>query len=84
MHHVRFGRTGLKVSRLCLGTMTFESPVLNAQALRDLAERHTPKNCQCLLGPCAGWESLGAGRWPEGDMQKLGSLRATLGTAMPV
>lgn len=23
MHHVRFGRTGLKVSRLCLGTMTF-------------------------------------------------------------
>ena len=23
MQHVRFGRTGLKVSRLCLGTMTF-------------------------------------------------------------
>lgn len=23
MHHVQFGRTGLKVSRLCLGTMTF-------------------------------------------------------------
>jgi aryl-alcohol dehydrogenase (NADP+) len=23
MHHVRFGRTGLQVSRLCLGTMTF-------------------------------------------------------------
>ena len=23
MHHVKFGRTGLKVSRLCLGTMTF-------------------------------------------------------------
>lgn len=23
MHHVRFGKTGLKVSRLCLGTMTF-------------------------------------------------------------
>lgn len=23
MDHVRFGRTGLKVSRLCLGTMTF-------------------------------------------------------------
>ncbi|MGD9700834.1 MAG: aldo/keto reductase [Acidimicrobiia bacterium] len=23
MHHIRFGRTGLKVSRLCLGTMTF-------------------------------------------------------------
>lgn len=23
MHHVRFGNTGLKVSRLCLGTMTF-------------------------------------------------------------
>lgn len=23
MHHVRFGRTGLKVSQLCMGTMTF-------------------------------------------------------------
>src|SRR3984957_1114374 len=23
MHHTRFGRTGLRVSRLCLGTMTF-------------------------------------------------------------
>jgi 1-deoxyxylulose-5-phosphate synthase len=23
MQHVRFGRTGLRVSRLCLGTMTF-------------------------------------------------------------
>ena len=23
MQHVRFGRTGLQVSRLCLGTMTF-------------------------------------------------------------
>ena len=23
MEHVRFGRTGLRVSRLCLGTMTF-------------------------------------------------------------
>ena len=23
MDHVRFGRTGLRVSRLCLGTMTF-------------------------------------------------------------
>jgi aryl-alcohol dehydrogenase (NADP+) len=23
MHHVRFGRTGLKVSQLCIGTMTF-------------------------------------------------------------
>ena len=58
--------------------MTFESPVLNAPELRALAERHSPKKCQCLLGPCAGWESLGAGRWPEGDMHKLGTLRATL------
>lgn len=23
MQHIRFGRTGLQVSRLCLGTMTF-------------------------------------------------------------
>ena len=25
MEHVRLGRTGLKVSRICLGTMTFGS-----------------------------------------------------------
>ncbi len=23
MHHTKFGRTGLRVSKLCLGTMTF-------------------------------------------------------------
>ena len=27
MEHTRLGRTGLKVSRLCLGTMTFGNPL---------------------------------------------------------
>ena len=26
MNHVKFGRTGLKVSRLCLGCMTYGEP----------------------------------------------------------
>jgi hypothetical protein len=52
--------------------------VLDAQALRALAERHTPKACQCSLGACEGWESVSGDRWPEGAVEKLGSLRATL------
>lgn len=58
--------------------MTMENPVLDAQALRALAQRHTPKACQCALGACEGWESVSGGRWPQAAMQKLGSLRATL------
>lgn len=40
MHHVRFGRTGLKVSRLCLGTMTFGYQCDEAQsvAIMDAAD----------------------------------------------
>src|SRR5207244_2834907 len=30
MRHVRLGRTGLRVSRLCLGTMTFGLPIIGA------------------------------------------------------
>jgi aryl-alcohol dehydrogenase-like predicted oxidoreductase len=39
MPHVRFGRTGLKVSRLCLGTMTFglQSDEETARAIMDRA-----------------------------------------------
>ena len=58
--------------------MTTEKQVLDAQALRALAERHTPKACQCSLGACEGWESVSGDRWPEGAVEKLGSLRATL------
>lgn len=36
MHHVRFGRTGLKVSRLCLGTMTFGYQCDEATSVRIL------------------------------------------------
>jgi len=58
--------------------MTTENQVLDAQALRALAKRHTPKACQCSLGACEGWESVSGDRWPEGAVEKLGSLRATL------
>lgn len=39
MQHVRFGRTGLKVSRLCLGTMTFgyQCDVETSMAIMDAA-----------------------------------------------
>jgi aryl-alcohol dehydrogenase (NADP+) len=39
MEHVRFGRTGLKVSRLCLGTMTFgfQSDAATSTAIMDAA-----------------------------------------------
>ncbi|HEY7628538.1 MAG TPA: aldo/keto reductase [Ilumatobacteraceae bacterium] len=39
MEHVRFGRTGLKVSRLCLGTMTFgyQCDVETSSAIMDAA-----------------------------------------------
>jgi aryl-alcohol dehydrogenase (NADP+) len=44
MHYVSLGRTGLKVSRICLGMMTYGSPrwrpwVLDEQAARPFVER---------------------------------------------
>src|SRR6476469_5902985 len=44
MEQVRLGRTGLKVSRICLGTMTYGSPkwrdwVLDEQASRPFIKR---------------------------------------------
>jgi aryl-alcohol dehydrogenase-like predicted oxidoreductase len=40
MEHIRFGRTGLKVSRLCLGTMTFgyQSDADTSLAVMDAAD----------------------------------------------
>jgi aryl-alcohol dehydrogenase-like predicted oxidoreductase len=44
MHYVRFGSTGMRVSRLCLGMMTYGSPkwrpwVLDEEASRPLVKR---------------------------------------------
>src|SRR5262245_34677959 len=39
MDYVRFGRTGLKVSRLCLGTMTYGSPKWRAWVLDEAESR---------------------------------------------
>src|SRR6478736_651982 len=40
MEHTRFGRTGLRVSRLCLGTMTFglQCDVARSNAILDTAD----------------------------------------------
>ncbi|MFA4987877.1 MAG: aldo/keto reductase, partial [Candidatus Brocadiia bacterium] len=42
MRHVRFGRTGLQVSRLCLGTMTFglQCDEQRSAAIMDAAAEH--------------------------------------------
>ena len=55
--------------------MTTENQVLDAQALRALAQRRSPTSCRCSLGPCEGWESVSGDRWPEDAVQKVGSLR---------
>jgi 1-deoxyxylulose-5-phosphate synthase len=39
MEYVNFGKTGLKVSRLCLGCMTYGSPTWNAWVLDEDASR---------------------------------------------
>ena len=39
MHHTKLGRTGLRVSKLCLGTMTFglQCDVAQSNAIMDAA-----------------------------------------------
>ena len=49
MQHVRLGRTGLQVSRICLGTMTFGLQVDEAGVARDprprgRSRRHLPRH----------------------------------------
>jgi aryl-alcohol dehydrogenase (NADP+) len=39
MHYITLGRTGLKVSRLCLGTMTYGSPAWRPWVLSELDSR---------------------------------------------
>ena len=39
MEYVRFGSTGLKVSRLCLGTMTYGTPEWRPRVLDEAASR---------------------------------------------
>lgn len=49
----------------------------NADELRTLlAQSPSPTPCQCSLGNCAGWESVGEERLP-GDLQPLATLRDT-------
>jgi len=61
--------------------MSPQPPLLDAQALKALAQATSPEKCQCALGPCAGWESMTEDRWPSTQMTAVGSLRAALSEA---
>ncbi len=72
MEYVNLGRTGLKVSRICLGCMTYGSPawrewVLNEEASRPLLKRAI---------------ELGLTFFDTADMYSLGASEEVLGRAL--
>ena len=72
MQYVRLGSTGLKVSRLCLGTMTYGSPswrrwVLDEQASRPFIRRAL---------------ELGINFFDTADMYSVGASEEVLGRAL--
>jgi 1-deoxyxylulose-5-phosphate synthase len=80
MRHVRFGRTGLKVSRLCLGTMTFggqcdearSHAILDAAAVNGIDFLDTANVYPMGGGPAtAGRTEEIIGRWLEGKRHKF-------------
>jgi aryl-alcohol dehydrogenase-like predicted oxidoreductase len=80
MEHVRFGRTGLQVSRLCLGTMTFGIQCDEAQSFAIL-DKATDGGVDFLdtadVYPLGGnWKTAGAteeilGRWLKGKRHEF-------------
>jgi len=79
MEHVKFGRTGLQVSRLCLGTMTFGLQCDEARSVAILdaaAEAGIDFLDTADIYPLGGdWRSAGAteeivGRWLKGKRHK--------------
>lgn len=80
MEHVRFGRTGLKVSRFCLGTMTFglQSDEATARAIMDRAfEAGIDFFDTADVYPVGGGVQLAGqteeivGRWAQGRRHQL-------------
>ncbi len=72
MEYVRLGRTGLKVSRICLGTMTYGTPqwrewVLDEEASRPLIQRAL---------------ELGINFFDTADMYSLGVSEEVVGRAL--
>ncbi|MBN9558179.1 MAG: aldo/keto reductase, partial [Alphaproteobacteria bacterium] len=72
MDQVRLGKTGLKVSRICLGTMTYGSPkwrdwVLDEEASRPFIRRAL---------------EAGITFFDTADMYSMGASEAVLGRAL--
>lgn len=72
MKYVRLGSTGLKVSRLCLGCMTYGSPSWRDWVLDDAASR--PFIHKAL--------DLGINFFDTADMYSVGEREAVLGRAI--
>ena len=72
MNYVNLGRTGLKVSRLCLGTMTYGSPKWRDWVLAEEASR--PFIRQAL--------DLGINFFDTADVYSLGASEEVLGRAL--
>jgi aryl-alcohol dehydrogenase (NADP+) len=72
MDYVRFGSTGLKVSRLCLGCMTYGSPAWRPWVLNETAGR--PFIRKAL--------DLGINFFDTADMYSLGASEEVLGRAL--
>src|ERR1035437_10226104 len=73
MEYVRFGNTGMKVSRLCLGTMTYGKPTERWQwALNE--EQSRPFIQKAL--------ELGINFFDTADMYSYGTSEEVLGTAL--
>ncbi|HEV2064024.1 MAG TPA: aldo/keto reductase, partial [Thermoanaerobaculia bacterium] len=72
MQHVRLGSTGLKVSRLCLGTMTYGSPGWRPWILDEAASR--PFIRRAL--------ELGIDFFDTADMYSVGASEEVLGRAL--
>jgi aryl-alcohol dehydrogenase-like predicted oxidoreductase len=72
MEYVRFGSTGLKVSRLCLGTMTYGDPAWRSWVLSEEAGRPFIKRAL----------ESGINFFDTADMYSLGRSEEVLGRAL--
>lgn len=72
MEHVRFGATGLRVSRLCLGCMTYGDPAWREWVLDEAAARPFLR---------AAWEA-GVNFFDTADMYSQGRSEEILGRAI--
>ncbi len=72
MQYVNLGRTGLKVSRICLGTMTYGSPAWREWVLDEAASRPFIKRAL----------ELGINFFDTADMYSLGASEEVVGRAL--